>query len=246
VVIVAAALSVMLLAVLVYRVGPASDGATGSHAKDFVSGAFAKLVVEVDWVVESGTSYKPSTQVIDFLGQRLAERCTKPGGITVSFGNAVPTNDTAFSADELRALESSQRSSHTGGDTAAMWIVFANRYAEGGAGGGVVAGMAYSGSSVAVFAASIGDAATLFAPTEMLEKITVVHEVGHLLGLVDGGTPMVTPHEDPAHPGHSSDPNSVMYWQAEGPGLAQMIQGGATPDNFDSNDIADLRAIGGK
>jgi len=36
-----------------------------------------------------------------------------------------------------------------------------------------------------------------------------------------------------------------MYWEVEGGSVVGLIQSGKAPDNFDANDIADLRAIGG-
>lgn len=43
------------------------------------------------------------------------------------------------------------------------------------------------------------------------ERAVLIHEVGHALGLVNKGTPMVADHADPDAPGHSANPESVMY-----------------------------------
>lgn len=48
-----------------------------------------------------------------------------------------------------------------------------------------------------------------------VEQATVVHELGHAIGLVNNGLPMVSSHEDGAHARHSSDSNCVMYWMVE-------------------------------
>ena len=49
-----------------------------------------------------------------------------------------------------------------------------------------------------------------------IEQATVVHELGHVIGLVNNGLPMQVPHEDPEHPHHTTDPDDVMYWDLVG------------------------------
>jgi len=52
------------------------------------------------------------------------------------------------------------------------------------------------------------------------------------------------PHEDPQHPGHSNDPNSVMYWAVDNVGVATLLGGHtAPPTDFDPDDRADLSDI---
>ncbi len=49
-----------------------------------------------------------------------------------------------------------------------------------------------------------------------VEQATLVHEMGHALGLVNNGVPMYTPHQDTAHGAHCSNPDCVMYYSNEG------------------------------
>lgn len=49
-----------------------------------------------------------------------------------------------------------------------------------------------------------------------VEQSTMVHEVGHALGLVNNGLPMLTSHQDSSHGAHCSNPNCTMYWENEG------------------------------
>ena len=44
------------------------------------------------------------------------------------------------------------------------------------------------------------------------ESAVWLHEIGHLLGLVNQGLPAVSDHEDKDHPGHTKSDESVMYW----------------------------------
>lgn len=49
-----------------------------------------------------------------------------------------------------------------------------------------------------------------------VEQSTLIHEMGHALGLVNNGVPMSTSHQDTAHGTHTNNSNCVMYWQNEG------------------------------
>jgi hypothetical protein len=55
-----------------------------------------------------------------------------------------------------------------------------------------------------------------------VEQATLVHEMGHALGLVNNGVPMFTPHQDTAHGAHCNKPDCVMYYSNEG--TASMIR----------------------
>lgn len=53
------------------------------------------------------------------------------------------------------------------------------------------------------------------ASQRYVEQAVVVHEVGHAVGLVNNGLPMVTAHDDGSHPKHSTNKDCVMYWSVE-------------------------------
>ena len=59
------------------------------------------------------------------------------------------------------------------------------------------------------------------AVVEFVEQSTLVHELGHLAGLVNNGAPTVSDHEDKEHPHHCTNPNCVMRWENEG--LADLL-----------------------
>ncbi len=48
------------------------------------------------------------------------------------------------------------------------------------------------------------------------EQATLVHEMGHAMGLVNNGLPMASAHEDASHLKHSNNSSDVMYWENEG------------------------------
>lgn len=51
-----------------------------------------------------------------------------------------------------------------------------------------------------------------------VEQATLIHEMGHAIGLVDNGLPMSTPHHDSRNKAHCSNPKCVMYFENEGAG----------------------------
>ena len=71
---------------------------------------------------------------------------------------------------------------------------------------------------------STGSGAGQMVP-KYVEQATLIHEMGHALGLVNNGVPMQEEHQDLAHGAHCSDKNCVMYWANEGTsGLANFSQ----------------------
>lgn len=99
-----------------------------------------------------------------------------------------------------------------------------------------------------------GQAAFIFGSREMtsipidrepyIEMSVLTHEVGHLLGLVNNGIPMVKAREDPQDDGHSTNPMSVMYRGVDAGKalLATVDESNAPPSHFDADDLADLAA----
>lgn len=80
-----------------------------------------------------------------------------------------------------------------------------------------VLGVSFGGSCViAIFKDAILDSGSTLSISRFVEQATLVHETGHLLGLVDNGIPMVSDHADPDHPRHCENPDCVMYWLNEG------------------------------
>jgi len=74
-------------------------------------------------------------------------------------------------------------------------------------------GVAVRGDVAAVFADDVRAAATPLLGRDVIERAVTLHQLGHLLGLVD--LFLDTGRDDPEHPGHSASRDSVMYWAVE-------------------------------
>jgi hypothetical protein len=128
-----------------------------------------------------------------------------------------------------------------------MYVLYLDGGSDQDSGSGKVLGLTYSTSSFAVFQPNVRASPNLVVGASAVESAVVVHELGHVLGLVDAGTPMVQPHEDAAHAGHDASDACVMYWAIDTSDVLTLIQNrGAVPTQFDARCVADLQAAGGR
>lgn len=181
----------------------------------------------------------PPSSSIAVLWSRMNETLQK-GSIQFVLETYSPPATTSWAISDLWNLETSVRSHWPGLGTMALFYLFVDgQYA----GGSSVLGLSYYGSSIAVFPGVI----TSNLPSNYVGPVTstvLVHEFGHEMGLV--GLVGSAPNEDPNHPGHSTDPNDVMYWQVETVGVLGGILGGPPPPTqFDAQDRADLSTVRG-
>ncbi len=230
----------------------------GDNAVDFLSDAsYSKLFVEVDLVDGNG----PNEEALRELKSALTAQLKKPGGITVDTSGRVPGLGAShrYTIAEIDAIEKEHRGHYAAGDTAVLYVLYVEGgYSDDGESNKVL-GAAYHGSSVVMFKGNVKSitrkdtglltTSPFTAEERCVERAVLVHEAGHLLGLVNNGIPMVVPHEDSSSKGHSNNKGSVMYKAVEGSaGILNVFQGGCDqiPYHFDDNDEADMRAAGGK
>ena len=107
-----------------------------------------------------------------------------------------------------------------------------------------VLGVAVDASTVAVFQDTISDSVNFLGrpSADEIERVVTVHEAGHLLGLVNLVYQSPIDHEDPDHPGHSNNEDSVMYWAIESSSIGNIFSG-SIPDEFDDYDKSDLAGM---
>jgi hypothetical protein len=72
----------------------------------------------------------------------------------------------------------------------------------------------------------------------------LTHEIGHILGLVDNGLPMVEDHLDPDHRAHDINEDCLMFWAYERTAVVGRAQDEETePLGFDDACLADIAAV---
>ncbi|MEX2473170.1 MAG: hypothetical protein WEA34_13365, partial [Gemmatimonadota bacterium] len=222
----------------------AHDRSAGASAADLLSDTdFQHLVVEVQYV----EGMAPEQTALDDLADFLEARLTKPGGIEIRVDDQPigPATGTTYSAADIRALEAEHREIFTSGDTLATYLLVVDgEYEQEN-----VLGIAYYNTSTALFGEKIQDnTGGLGQPSKARVEATVaMHEFGHIMGLVDNGTDMVTEHKDP-EPGrgsHCDDDGCLMYYAVRTTDFLSNLLDSAPPP-LDQNCVDDLRANGGR
>lgn len=229
---------------------------TPSYYYEDVLGAepYTKLVIQVDHAPGRAPSEAAKTHLLMTL-----QNVTRKADISFDVRQTLPGDaDEVWTAEELIELERSTRRVQHEPPVALMHVLYpAGRYEARSAAGVTISGPVLG--PVVVFLDVLQDVrvgtplGALPVPNprqaiDVLERSTLLHEAGHAMGLVNNGLPMVKAREDAEHAGHSTNPRSVMYWSVETEhGLRQyLLQDGSVPDQFDADDLADLRSAGGR
>lgn len=215
-----------------------SDQGLGKSANDLLSaGKYTALVIQVQYMGGYALDSATLTNVTSYLGKL----CNKPGGISITQTPIAATGDT-LNVDKVAILERQFRTAYTGGTTLALYVMVTDGYDNSLN----VLGFAYRNTSICLFGKNVFDhSGSAGEVTRVsLESSVLEHELGHLLGLVNLGSPMVTPHQDTANGNHCTNPNCLMYWAIETHGgFHSMI---TKIPVLDSNCLKDLQANGGK
>lgn len=220
----------------------ASDA--GDFAYDFLQGGqYDRVVVEVNYVA----GREPDDGALEALANNLETLCDKPGGVQVIVDDEIPDQGApAWSLDAAEALEVAWRNRYRSAaeGTAILYYLYLDGHSVDDGDDAFILGYAYHGSSLVLFKDRIDEAAGTLGLLGSVEDTVVVHELGHVLGLVDNGIPMVTDHRDDAHGRHDTNDSCVMYWAAETDAVTELL-GSGTPE-FDDACRADMAAAGGR
>lgn len=211
---------------------------------DFLASSdYDKLVVELQYV----QGYAPTEATVNNLKSFLEQRLNKPGGVSIVPRSVSSPGKSVLTLDDIKKIEQENRQEHTSRKTLTAYFFFANADYVENQGSAKVLGIAYGSSSMVIFEQTIHDLSGGLSqpPRATLETTVVLHEFGHILGLVDNGSPMQSQHLDAPHGKHCSNSNCLMYYAAETSDIVANVLGGNIPQ-LDANCLDDLRANGGK
>jgi hypothetical protein len=213
-------------------------------SRDFLSSDdYDKLTVEIQYV----PGFQPTQATLDNLKALLEQRLNKPAGISFVLTSIASPKRSAYSVSDIQRIESANRTQNTNGKTIAAYFLFIDGDYSLNSGNSKVLGIAYGGSSMVIFEKTIREfSGGITQPSvTTLETTVAEHEFGHILGLVNNGTPMQSPHQDVANGRHCINQNCLMYYNAETSDIVANLLGGGIP-SLDTNCSNDLKANGGK
>jgi hypothetical protein len=226
--------------------------ATGDSANDILSNdTYTTLLIEIAYV----TGFQPSAEAMANFEAFLQARTFKQA-IEVQYKELPSSNENDLSLEEIVNLENGNRTAYNEGTTLAIYIYFADAPSEDDdpTEGTVTLGAVYRNTSMIIHESTVRDLATQSSQVtiEDVETATLNHEFGHLLGLVNLGTPTVNDHEDPNNTHHCDTQGCLMRAELQfGGGLLSMMtsrvsKGSAAVPGLDSECILDLQANGGR
>lgn len=212
----------------------------GASANDLLgAGTYKSLKIEVQYM----TGFAPDASALNHLQNVLNTHLNKTSGITIVTKEIAASSSAALSIDQVKAIEEQNRTVFTAGDQLGVYFLYTN----GNFTDNNVLGAAFRNTSMVIFGKTIHDNSGAIGQTSRtkLEGTVLDHEFGHILGLVDIGSPMQTNHKDAAHGNHCNNTGCLMYYASDTKDILGLLLTGNIPA-FDANCIADMHANGGK
>lgn len=220
----------------------------GASAKDLLTDTdFQKLVIEIQSVGSSTTTLSAQNNLKAFLEARL----NKSQGIDISIDLAsIPSPaKTTYSFEDITTMEKNYRIQYTdvNNHKLVIYIMVLDKPYEGDTTSSKLLGLAYQNTSIALFEGTIQSLSGGVAEpsTETVESTVLEHETGHLMGLVNIGTPAQSSHQDTTHGAHCSVSTCLMYYTANTSDILANLLGGTIPA-LDPECLKDLNKNGGK
>ena len=168
---------------------------TGDSAADILSNNnFDKLLIEIGHV----TGFKPTQASIDaFIN--FIKRYTFKQDIEIVYTELASPNEESLTLQEIANLERDNRTAYNNGTTLALYIYFADAPSEDDDEdeGLVTLGAVYRNTSMIIHEVTVRKLSgqSAFITNTDVETATLTHELGHLFGLVNLGSPTVNEHE---------------------------------------------------
>jgi predicted Zn-dependent protease len=200
---------------------------------------YNRLHIEVQYM----PGFEPDSVALQNLKAFLYEHLHKPAGIQIKTKEIEGVKDAVLTLGEIAAIEGANRTQFTKGKTLSVYLLYTNGYYTQDK----MLGYAYRNTSAVLFGRNILDNAN--NPKKLnrthLETIVLQHEMGHLLGLVNSGTPLQSAHKDDRNGKHCTNAKCLMYHMADTDESSNLIIRKQLP-KLDDACLEDLKAFGGR
>lgn len=212
----------------------------GASANELLTATtYTSVKIEVQYMA----GYAPDAAALNHLQSMLGGVVNKPSGISIVTKEIPVSSSLTLTVNDIAEIERTNRTVFTSGSQLGIYILYTN----GNYTSSSTLGVAYRNTSVALFGKKIHDNSGALGQTSRtkLEATVLEHELGHLLGLVDLGSPMQTNHKDIDHGNHCTNSNCLMYYASETTDILGFLLTGNVPA-LDAACRADLHANGGQ
>lgn len=218
---------------------------TGTSANELLSDSeFTSITIEVVYV----TGYKPSDFALNAMTQFINDHTFKPDGVRIITRAVASSGKAPFTIEEIAEIERDERTIYNAGDDIAVYVYVADGSNENDSNTEVIIGSAFRNTSLVLYGKTIDRIASGNANVSegIVEAAVLNHELGHLFGLVNYGSPMQVDHEDQENKRHCNVEKCLMNAKIQfGGGIIGMIDNNSVP-KLDDLCINDLVANGGR
>ncbi|GMN10867.1 hypothetical protein MTsPCn9_28210 [Croceitalea sp. MTPC9] len=197
---------------------PANFRATGSSANDILANTnFDRLRIQIAYV-QSQRNFRPTDEAMNEF-QAFLQQFTFKENIELVFTALESPDEEDLTLQEIADLEIENRTVYNDGTTLGIYIYFADAPSEGDDldEGLVTLGAVYRNTSMVIYEETVRNLAgrSVLISNADVETATLNHEFGHLLGLVNLGSPAVNDHEDVDAENHCNVDPCLMRAQLE-------------------------------
>ncbi|WP_209329664.1 hypothetical protein [Lunatimonas salinarum] len=222
---------------------PAARTGVGQLANQLLSAdRFTRLEVEVVYM----RGFRPTNQMMTEMVSFLEDYTHKPDGVIFREREIPAGGQQSYTVQELLDLEKEHRQRYNERNIMTVFLLVVDGYFSRDEEETFALGAAYQSSSMVLFGRRIAENSGILRRPgrEMLETTVVLHELGHLMGLVNNGTDMVEDHEDEENEAHCDNSSCLMYWAVETNRVFGMME--TSIPQLDQKCRDDIRANGGR
>jgi hypothetical protein len=209
----------------------------GTSAHNLLAAApYSSLTIEIDYM----PGYEPDNSSLNGFKSYLNKFLNKPHGINIVEEPIPASGKPSLTLNDIVSIEKKYRTVFTGNNQMGVHILITDaNFDESN-----ILAKSYWNTSICVFGKAVSNNSGGTGQITRSQLLTILfeHEFGHLIGLVNQGSPMQTNHQDVSNGAHCINENCLMHYHI----VTTAISATSPLPSLDANCIADLRANGGK